>query len=244
MHFETTTRSIAKAISYRLSATLLTSALVWIVTRSTNLALFAGGLDAVGKIAVYFVHERIWDRIRAGKREWVPAVVWFTGLPGAGKTTVAKRVCAELKRRSIKVEHLDGDTVREIFPGTGFSRKARDEHIKRIGYLASRLERHGVVVVASFVSPFEDGRAFARNLCETFIEVYVATPLAECERRDPKGHYRRARKGEILEFTGVDSPYEEPTRAEICIDTQDTDPNAASAIVVDRVLAVGMGVKR
>jgi adenylylsulfate kinase len=241
MHFEATTRSIAKTVSYRLSATIVTAIVVRVITGSTSLALFAGGLDAVGKMVFYFLHERLWDRIGAGKRERRPAVVWFTGLSGAGKTTIATRVTAELQRRGLKVEHLDGDSVRHIFPSTGFTRKDRDEHIKRIGYLASRLESHGVVVVASFVSPFEAARTFARGLCKNFIEVHVATPLEECERRDPKGLYRRARSGEIKDFTGIDSPYEAPPDPEIRIDTRTTDPEAAAALVVARVVSGAAG---
>jgi adenylylsulfate kinase len=241
MHIETTLRSIAKAISCRVSSTLMTSAIVWVVTGRGQLALLVGSLDAVLKVAAAIAHKRVGDRVGAGKRERRAAVVWLTGLPGAGKTTIAKRVTAELERCGIKVEHLDGDAVRDIFPSTGFSRKDRDEHIRRVGFLASRLERHGIVVIASFVSPFEDARAFARSLCRTFIEVYVATPLVECERRDPKGLYQRARVGAIREFTGVDSPYEEPTHPEIRIDTGETDPESAARIVVGRVLASGVG---
>lgn len=240
MHFEANRRSIAKALSYRLLATLGTSLLVWYFTHKLALALFAGSADALGKLGLYYLHERIWDRVQAGKRERAPAVVWFTGLPGAGKTTIATQVAAELTARGIRVEHLDGHSIRHLFPTTGFSRDERNVHIKRIGHLASRLERHGVVVIASFVSPFEEARQFARALCKNFIEVHVATPLEECERRDPKGFYARARKGEIKDFTGVDSPYEAPKSPELRLDTRELSVEAATALVLARVLREGV----
>jgi adenylylsulfate kinase len=242
MHFEANRRSIAKALSYRLLATLGTSLLVWYFTHKLALALFAGSADALGKLGLYYLHERIWDRVRAGKRERPPAVVWFTGLPGAGKTTIATRVATELAARGLKVEHLDGHSIRHLFPATGFSRDERNVHIKRIGYLASRLERHGVIVIASFVSPFEEARAFARSLCQNFIEVHVATPLAVCEMRDAnaKGLYQRARRGEIKDFTGIDSPYEEPKDPELRLDAAEISVDAASALVIARVLRDGV----
>ena len=146
-------------------------------------------------------------------------VVWFTGLSGSGKSTIAERVARELKASFREVEYLDGDAVRAVFPGTGFTRDERDAHIRRIGFLASRLEAHGVVTVASFVSPYRESRNFVRGLCRRFLEVFVNTPLAECERRDVKGLYARARRGEIANFTGISDPYEAPERAELVIDT-------------------------
>jgi adenylylsulfate kinase len=151
----------------------------------------------------------------------VPApVFWFTGLSGSGKSTIAVRVHEELVRRGVEVEYIDGDALREVFPQTGFTREEREEHLRRTGYMASRLAAHGVTVVASFVSPYRESRAFIRGLCPNFAEVYVATPLAECERRDVKGLYARARRGEIRNFTGIDDPYEVPEHPELTLDTR------------------------
>ncbi len=148
-----------------------------------------------------------------------PFVIWITGLPAAGKTTTGKALAEALKERGHRVEHLDGDIMRKLFPGTGFSKEDRDSHIRRVGYLAALLEKHGVCVVASFVSPYREARAFARSQCKNFVEVYLSTPLEECERRDPKGLYKKARRGEITQFTGIDDPYEPPENPEIEIDT-------------------------
>ena len=148
-----------------------------------------------------------------------PFVIWITGLPAAGKTTVGEALTKALKEKVRRVEHLDGDRLRNLFPGTGFSKEDRDSHIHRVGYLAGMLEKNGVCVVASFISPYRDARAFVRNQCKQFIEVYLSTPLEECEKRDPRGLYKKARKGEITHFTGIDDPYEPPENPEIIIDT-------------------------
>lgn len=146
-------------------------------------------------------------------------VIWFTGLSGAGKSTLAEALGGYMRSLGHKVELLDGDIVRKVFPQTGFSKKDRDEHVRRMGYLASILERNGVAVIASFISPYRESRDFVRSLCRNFVEVYVSTSLSECEKRDVKGLYRRARAGEISSFTGIDDPYEAPLRPEITIDT-------------------------
>lgn len=162
-----------------------------------------------------------------------PCVLWFTGLSGAGKSTIADLVAAELRRRGHPVERLDGDTVRGMFPGTGFSREERNEHVRRIGFLASTLERHGVFVVASFISPYEESRRFVRGLCRQFVEVFVDTPLEECERRDVKGLYARARRGEVAQFTGITDAYEPPTQPELTLDTTGMTPDGAAQRVFE-----------
>lgn len=146
-------------------------------------------------------------------------VIWLTGLSASGKTTIGGELSENLKILGHRVEHLDGDIVRKMFPGTGFTREERDRHIKRIGYLSAMLEKHDVLVIASFISPYREARAFVRSLCNNFIEVYISTPLEECEKRDPKGLYKKVRKGEITNFTGIDDPYEVPENPEIEIDT-------------------------
>ena len=153
------------------------------------------------------------------KRFSRPFVLWLTGLSGAGKSTIAETVHKILIEDGHKVEYLDGDALRAILPSTGFTRAERNTHIQRVGFLASRLEFNDVPVVASFISPFEESRRFVRSLCRNYIEVYVSTPLEVCEKRDVKGLYAKARRGEISNFTGISDPYEPPTNPEITIDT-------------------------
>jgi adenylylsulfate kinase len=162
-------------------------------------------------------------------------VLWFTGLSGSGKSTIAMRVYEELVRRDVEVEYIDGDALREVFPNTGFSRAERNEHLRRAGYMASRLAAHGVTVVASFVSPYRESRDLIRKLCRRFVEIYVATPLEECERRDVKGLYARARRGEISNFTGIDDPYEPPEHPELTLETLELTVDQCVAKVLARL---------
>src|SRR5438045_2874633 len=149
---------------------------------------------------------------------------WFTGLSGSGKSTIAHLVGPELDRRGLVVEYLDGDTVRtHLSKGLGFAKEDRDTNIERIGWVASRLTRQGGAVIAAAISPYADTRQKARELVEewgTFVEVYVGASVEECARRDVKGLYEKAFKGEIKGFTGVDDPYEAPVDAELVLDTE------------------------
>jgi adenylylsulfate kinase len=147
------------------------------------------------------------------------AVVWLTGLSGSGKSTLGAALATRLKESGVAVEYIDGDAIREVFPNTGFSRAERDANVKVVGYLAGRLEAHGVTVVCALISPYAEARAEVRGRCRTFIEVHVSTPIEECERRDVKGLYARARRGEISQFTGIDDPYEPPLSPALTIDT-------------------------
>jgi len=164
------------------------------------------------------------------------AVVWFTGLPGSGKTTLARAVQDRLSQLGAATERLDGDEIRTIFPDTGFSRDARDAHVRRVGHLASRLEYHGVTSLVALVSPYRESRDFVRRLCRRFIEVHVSTPLAECERRDPKGLYRQARAGQVSELTGLGDVYEPPVSPDLTIDTTALAAEAAADLVLARLV--------
>jgi adenylylsulfate kinase len=179
------------------------------------------------------------DRVRAGG-----FTLWFTGLSGSGKTTIAHLVGPELDRRGAIVEYLDGDTVRtHLSKGLGFSKEDRDAHIERVGWVASRLTRHGAAVIAAAISPYEETRQKARALVEQFgpfVEVYVKASVDECARRDVKGLYEKAFRGEIKEFTGVSDPYEEPATPEVVVDTEEHDAEASARIVIERLEQLGL----
>jgi adenylyl-sulfate kinase len=152
--------------------------------------------------------------------------VFLTGLSGAGKSTVADALVADLERDGVPVTVLDGDVVRtHLSSELTFSREDRDLNIRRIGFVAGEVVKHGGVVVVAAIAPYEQAREDARQLVEKhgrFVLVHLATPLEVCEQRDVKGLYAKARAGEIREFTGVSDPYEPPARAEVVIDTSDT----------------------
>ncbi len=137
--------------------------------------------------------------------------LWFTGLSGAGKTTISKAVAEKLRQQDCKLEILDGDVVREnLTKGLGFSKADRDENIRRIGFVSHLLTRNGVIVLVSAISPYREIREEVKQKIGDFVEVYVNAPLAVCEDRDVKGLYKRARAGEIKNFTGISDPYEAP----------------------------------
>lgn len=178
--------------------------------------------------------------------EPVGCVLWFTGLSGAGKSTLAEAVAAELARQCRAVEVLDGDEVRtHLSAGLGFSRADRDTNVRRIGWVAATLAKHGVVAITAAISPYRAARAEARTMAEAkarggFVEVFADAPLEVCEARDVKGLYARARAGEIDAFTGVSDPYEPPTAPEVHVRTDQLGESEAVAAIVDELTRRGV----
>jgi adenylyl-sulfate kinase len=170
--------------------------------------------------------------------------LWFTGLSGSGKSTIADIVIPELAQRGLVVEPLDGDVVRtHLSKGLGFSKEDRDTNIERIGWVASRITRHGGAAVVSAISPYEETRERAREMVEeygTFVCIFVKASVEECAKRDIKGLYAKAFAGEIKGFTGVDDPYEEPDSPELVIDTESEEPQESAARVVAFLEARGL----
>jgi adenylylsulfate kinase len=177
------------------------------------------------------------------------ATLWFTGLPSAGKSTIARELACRLEQDSTRVQVLDGDEVRpHLSAGLGYSRKDRDINVRRIGWVARLLASHGVVVLVPVIAPYADARQSVRDDHVTagipFAEIFVSTPVEVAEARDVKGLYARARRGEITAMTGVDDPYEEPRSAELVLDTTELDlemsvemSQALLAAIMERDLA-------
>jgi adenylyl-sulfate kinase len=164
-------------------------------------------------------------------------VVWLTGPPSAGKSTLAGRLGAELAAQGHRVEQLDGDELRaRLCRDLGFSREDRDENVRRTAFLAKLLARHGVIVLVALVSPYRAAREAARAELPNFVEVYVRCAIDECIRRDVKGLYKRALAGEIPAFTGVSDPYEPPLDPEVVVET-DRETIAESAARIGEALA-------
>lgn len=223
MYKEKHSRSILKTISWRITATITTFGLVWIFTGQIETAIAVGGIEVFLKMLFYYLHERGWEKLKFGREEVEPFLIWFTGLPDSGKTTLADMLFERLKEEDRKLERLDGANIREIFPKTGFTREERNKHIEKIGYLSSLMIKNNITVVASFISPYKESRNFVRSICKNFVEIFINTPLAECEKRDSKGLYAKARRGELKMLTGVDDPYEEPENPDLIFNNKETD---------------------
>jgi adenylyl-sulfate kinase len=167
-------------------------------------------------------------------------VVWFTGLPSAGKSTLARLLEKELQQRSWPVEVLDGDEVRlRLTRGLGFSKADRDENIRRIAFVARLLARHGVATITAAISPYRAARVEARREIGRFVEVYVKCALDTCVQRDVKGLYRRALAGEITNLTGISDPYEEPLDPEVTVETDRETPEDSVTRILAQLEALG-----
>ncbi|MGB3138225.1 MAG: adenylyl-sulfate kinase [Nodosilinea sp.] len=166
--------------------------------------------------------------------------IWFTGLSGSGKSTIARALETELRQRGCQMELLDGDIVRtNLTKGLGFSKEDRDENIRRIGFVSHLLSRNGVVVLVSAISPYREARDTVRDRIGDFIEVFIDAPLSVCEDRDVKGLYKKARAGEIKQFTGIDDPYEAPLEPEVHCHTDRQTVDESVAQVIDKLETMG-----
>jgi adenylylsulfate kinase len=166
--------------------------------------------------------------------------LWFTGLACSGKTVLADSVAEELKKKGMKVERLDGDIVRKgLTRDLGFSDEDRRMNIERVTFVAKLLTRNGVAVLASFISPFNDIREYSRNEIGDYILVYVKCPINVCEERDVKGMYSKAREGLIRNFTGIDSPFEEPNNADIIVETDKHLVEECTRIILSTLYQMG-----
>ncbi|MEP0003469.1 MULTISPECIES: adenylyl-sulfate kinase [Marinobacter] len=188
-------------------------------------------------------HQKVTRADRASIKNQSPCLLWFTGLSGSGKSTIANALDVALFERGYHTFLLDGDNVRHgLNKDLGFSDEGRVENIRRIGEVSKLFTDAGVIVLSAFISPFTTDRRLVRNLFPAgeFIEVFMDTPLQTCEERDPKGLYEKARAGKIKHFTGIDSPYEAPERPEVRLDTSqmsvDDCVNRLISYLLDRQL--------
>jgi adenylylsulfate kinase len=182
-------------------------------------------------------HEHPVDKsIRSFMKKQRPCLLWFTGLSGSGKSTIAGAVESKLAERLQHTYLMDGDNVRHGLCGDlAFSESDRNENIRRVGEVANLMVDSGLIVLTAFISPFKVNRQVVREMLKEgeFIEVFIDTPISECEKRDPKGLYKKARAGEIKDFTGIDSPYEAPEDAEIIIKNIDVSVEDAANKVIE-----------
>lgn len=232
MYKETNTRSIAKGFSWRFFATSVTVLIVYLFFGRLDLAIAAGIIETISKVILYYAHEKIWQRVRWGKKQIEPFNLWFTGLPMSGKTTIADLVFEKLKKYQIPMERIDSKDIRDIVPNIGFTREDRNRHMHRIGYLIKTLQNNSISTVASFVSPYRESRKAIREMVKNNVVVFVKADIETCKERDYKGVYAKALAGELQNFSGVNDVYEEPTHAEIIIDTDTMSSEKAAEVIV------------
>jgi len=167
-------------------------------------------------------------------------VVWITGLPCSGKTTIARLLEGALRKRGLKVEVFDGDEVRRnLSPDLGFSKEAREIHAKRVAYMSKLLSRNDIAVIVALISPYRAFRRYARELIGNFVEVYTKCSIETCIQRDMKGLYKKALNGEITDFTGVQEPYEEPENPEVILDTERKKPEENVKRILLKLMELG-----
>ncbi len=232
MYRESNTRSLIKGLSWRFFATSVTILIVYLFFGRLDLAIEAGIIETVSKVVLYYFHEKIWQRVRWGKKQIEPFNLWFTGLPLSGKTTIANLVYEKLKKYAIPLERIDSKDIRELIPDIGYTREERNRHMHRIGHLIRTLQNNSISTIASFVSPYRESRKAIRTMVKNNVVVYLKADSEICQKRDYKGVYAKALRGELPNFTGVNDVYEEPQRAEIVIDTETTSAEEASEIIV------------
>lgn len=232
MYIESKSRSIAKAISWRVFATTTTIIIVFVFFGRLDLAIAAGIFESASKILIYFVHERIWHKLKFGKKRIEPFAIWFTGVPLSGKTTLADMVFDRINKYGFPVERVDSKDVRDFIPKIGYERSDRIRHLKRIEHLICTLQKNSISCVASFVTPYLESRQSLRVNTKNYIEVYVKASPGIVRARDTKGIYEKAERGEIQNFTGVSDIYDEPIQPEIIIDTDTMTIEESTEIIV------------
>lgn len=232
MYKDSNIRSLVKGFSWRVVATTTTIIIVYIFFGRLDLAIAAGALEWIVKIILYWAHERAWIKIKFGRKKIEPFNLWFTGLPLAGKTTIADAVHKELKKLDIPLERIDSKDIRDIVPNIGYTREDRNRHIHRVGHLVSTLQNNSISTVCSFISPYRESRKAIREMVKNNIVVYIKTNIETCKARDYKNKYLKALAGEIQNFTGVSDIYEEPKHAEIVIDTDKVSVEEAVKIII------------
>lgn len=219
-------RHILKSITWKILATSFTFLITWIITGNLKIGIGVGILDVIIKILLYYFHERIWYKSNFGVHHKRGKVLWFTGLSGSGKSTIANLLSKELENSIV----LDGDILRSgLSKDLGFSKEDRTENHRRVAEVAKIISNLGYNVIVAFISPYEIHRKTAKEILgDKYVEIYISTSIDECIKRDPKGLYKRVKDGNIKNFTGIDDPYEIPKNPDIIVNTKNSPKDSVS----------------
>ena len=228
-------KNLLKSIIYRIYSFVVTFIISYVLTGNIKLSIMLGVVENIVKIATYYWFDNIWDKIT--RKKYRNTVLWFTGLSGSGKTTIAKEVLEKLKRDGHNAMLLDGDEIRDIFKNYGFDKAARLKHINDVAKMSVYLQKQGIIPIVSLISPYAEARESARAISKDFTEIYIDTPLGVCEARDVKGLYVKARSGEIKDFTGIheSSPYEVPLNPDLKIITEGNSVESCVSKILNHI---------
>jgi len=232
MFRETNIRTVIKGLSWRFFATATTVIIVYVFFGRLDLAIAAGIIETISKVFLYYIHEKMWQKVRWGKKKIEPFNLWFTGLPLSGKSTIADLVYKKLQKFDIPLERIDSKDIRELIPDIGYTREERNRHMHRIGHLIKTLQNNSISTVASFVSPYRESRKTIREMVKNNVIVYVKADIQTCKMRDYKGVYAKAMSGELQNFSGINDVYEMPEHAEITIDTDQISAEEAADSII------------
>lgn len=231
MYVETNRRSLLKGVTWRLLATSTTILIVFLFFGRLDLALAAGVLETIAKIFLYYLHERAWNQIHFGKKRIEPFNLWVIGLPLSGKRVLADRVYERLLKLKVPLERIDNQEIRTLLPETGYEKQDRMLHIKRVGFLIKKLQRHSVSTVSSFVSPYQESRQAVRGMTENYVEVFIDISPEACKQRDKTEFVTHIDPVHLEDLERIHTQYDRPQNPDIVITENDTLDEAVERIV-------------
>jgi len=231
MYIETNKRSLIKGVSWRLMATTTTIIIVYLFFGQLDLAIMAGALETVAKIFLYYLHERGWNKIDYGKKRIEPFNLWIIGLPLSGKKVLADKVYEQLLSLKIPLERIESREVRKLLPEIGYERDDRILHIKRVGFLIKKLQRHSVSTICSFVSPYQEARDAVNEMTENYLEVYIDSDPEQYKTIQEAGFIESIDHTQLEDLNRISEDYDKPCNPKIVI-----KPNENLDEAVDRIV--------
>jgi adenylylsulfate kinase len=231
MYVETSKRSLIKGVSWRLLATTTTIIIVYLFFGRLDLAIMAGALETVAKIFLYYLHERGWNKIDYGKKRIEPFNLWIIGLPLSGKKVLADKVYERLLSLKIPLERIESREIRKLLPEIGYERDDRILHIKRVGFLIKKLQRHSVSTICSFVSPYQEARDTVKEMTENYVEIYINSDPEQYKTIQEAGFIENIDNTQLEDLVRISQDYDRPSNPKIIIKPDESLDDAVERIV-------------